>query len=421
MTLMKDLSLFGAEPQELNPYEKYFLLENPFPGHGETSSDVCTDQDELKKEFVYSLKNFSTDAKRLRINGESGAGKTNILRYFEKLTNEARRNKRIENIHPIYVFAPGESYSDIHGQIIDKLSELFLGDLFEQLKSNPKKIDTLSEDIRPASELLAVIKTLVEPNSLFTIYSERERHKDALIRWLKGQKLSAADKKLLTRIGEKPISDITSLSLAIRFLSGLLDVLKELGLCDGIVLLFDEFEEIFEGLSRPRQSRYAQDLRHLFDTLKESVFFVTATTPNPRDLAQYPAIERRLGNAAALQPINSLELAVEYVSDYLDDGRDKYERYLKEREAFQNRAMIRAAWKEHKYEHHPKEREEHENQPQQDRPQHLEPLKQQIIEEEYGLLKEKVEKAKLNVLPGYFLPRMKERIKRKVELPDEQK
>ena len=421
MTLMKDLSLFGVEPQELNPYEKYFLLENPFPGHGETSSDVCTDQDDLKNKFVYSLQNFSSDAKRLRINGESGAGKTNILRYFERLTDEARRDKLIENIHPIYVFAPGESYYDIHGQIIDKLSELFLGDLFEQLKSNPKRIDTLSEDIRPASELLAVIKTLVEPNSLFTIYSER--HKDALIRWLKVQKLSAADKKLLTRIGEKPISDITSLSLAMRFLSGLLAVLKELGLCDGIVLLFDEFEEIFEGLSRPRQSRYAQDLRHLFDTLKESVFFVVATVPEPKDLAQYPAIERRLGNAAALQPINSLELAVEYVLNYLDDGRDKYERYLKKREAFQTPAMIRSAWKEHrdKYEHHPKGSEEHENQPQQDRPKHLEPLKPQIVEEEYGLLKKEVEEAELDILPGYFLPRMKERIKRKVELPNEQK
>lgn len=385
MTLMKDLSLFGAEPQELNPYEKYFLLENPFPGHGETSSDVCTDQDELKKEFVYSLKNFSSDAKRLRINGESGAGKTNILRYFEKLTNEARRNKRIENLYPIYVSAPGEIYDDIHGQIIDRLSELFLGDLFELLKSDPKKIDTLSKNIRSASEFLDVIKTLVKPN-LFIIYGER--HKDALIRWLKGQKLPAADKKLLT--GEKPISDITSPSLAMRFLNGLLAVLKELNLCDGIILLFDEFEEIFEGLTRSRQSRYAQNLRHLFDTLTKSVFFVTATIPNPRDLAQYPAIERRLGNAVVLQPIDSPKLAVKYVSDYLTSGHDKYERYLKE----------------------------HEKQSQPDRLKRLESLKSQIVEiakKEYGLLKKEAEEARLDVLPGYFLPRMRERIKQIVE------
>ena len=269
VTLANDLSLFEVEPQELNPYEKHFLLENPFPGHGEPRFDVCTDQDYLKKRFIYGLKNFSADAKRLRINGENGAGKTNILRYFEKLTDEARRNKLIKSLHPIYISAPGESYYDIHGQIIDKLSELFLGDLFEILKSDPKRIDTLSKKIGSTSELLAVIKILVIPN-LFTVYGER--HKDALIRWLKGQKLSVSDKKLLTdRDRERQLSDITSASLAMRFLNGLLVLLKELGLCDGIVLLFDEFEEIFEGLPRARQSRYAQDLRHLFDTLTESV------------------------------------------------------------------------------------------------------------------------------------------------------
>lgn len=386
MTLRNDLnSLLGVKSQEPNPYEKYFLLKNPFPGHGKPSSDVCTDQYDLKKEFVSILKNFSTDAKRLRINGGSGAGKTNILQYFERLTDEARREKRIKNLYPIYVSAPGEIYYDIHGQIIDRLSELFLGDLFELLKSNPEKIDALSKSVSSASEFLDVIKTLVKPN-LFIIYGERR--KDALIRWLKGQKLPAADKKLLT--GEKPISDITSPSLAMRFLNGLLAVLKELGLCDGIILLFDEFEEIFEGLTRSRQSRYAQDLRHLFDMLTESVFFVVATTPNPRDLAQYPAIERRLGNPMMLQPIDSPELAVEYVSDYLTSGRDEYERYLKERE-------------------------ENEKQSQQDRPQHLEPLKKQIVEEEYDLLRKEIKKEKLNVLPGYFLPRMRERIKRIVE------
>ena len=362
--------------------EKHFLLENPFPGHGETRFDVCTDQGDLKNKFVYSLKNFSADAKRLRVNGRNGAGKTNILRYFEKLTDEARRSKLIKNLYPIYVSAPGESYYDIHGQIIDKLSELFLGDLFETLKSNPKEIDALSKKISSASELLAVIKVLVMPN-LFTIYGER--HKDALIRWLKGQKLSVADKRLLTdRDRERQLSDITSASLAMRYLNGLLAVLKELDLCDGIILLFDEFEEIFEGLPRSRQSRYVQDLRHLFDTLTESVFFIIATVPEPKDLGQYPAIERRLGEVMAIQAINSPELAINYVSDYLNNGRDKYETHLKE----------------------------HENQLDLSRPDELIPLTEEAVKEEYSLLKKEVEEAELDVLPGYFLPRMRERIKR---------
>ena len=380
MTLKNDLSLFAVKPEELNPYEKHFLRGNPFPGSGDTEFDVCTDQKKIKNSFVSTLKEFSPDAKRLRINGKNGAGKTNILLYFERLTDEARRSRLIKNLYPIYIYAPGNSYDDIHGQIIDKLASL-IGEMLKMLKSDRKKIDELSEKITPASELLAVIK--LSTVNLFP--HSNERYEDTFIRWLKGQKLSAKDRSFLNK--ERPPSDITSTSLAIRFLNGLIIVLKELGLCDGIILLFDEFEEIFEGLNRSHQSRYAQDLRHLFDMLKEFIFFVIATTPVPKDLAQYPAIERRLGDPMELQPIDSLELAIKYVSDYLESGRDKYETYS----------------------------ENNENQSNQIRPSDLRPLTKEIVKEEYELLKTDLDETELAVLPGHFLPCMRARVKQIIE------
>lgn len=385
MTLKNDLSLFDVKSTELNPYERHFLLENPFPGYGETDFDVCTDQPEIKKTFVTILQDFSSTAKRLRINGESGAGKTNILRYFERLTDEARRSRHIGSLHPIYISNPGESYFDIHRQIVDKLSELFFGDLLTILQSTPGKIGELSEEIKPASEILTAIRSLVEESELFSIY--RERREEAFVRWLKGQKLLLADKRLLTTHTGISLSDITSPSLAMRFLNGLLGVLKALGLCDGIVLLFDEFEEIFEGLSRSRQARYAQDLRHFFDMLKESVFFIIATVPEPRDLGQYPAIERRLGDPMGLQPIDSLNLATQYVSDYLNSGRDKYEMDLGGDE----------------------------NQTKRSRPNGLVPLTEKDVEAQYSSVKQEADAAQLDVLPGYFLPRIRERVKAIVE------
>ena len=385
MTLQKDLSRFAGESEEINPYEKHSLRKNPFPGYGETVSDVCTDQDLIKDKFVDVLQNFSSETKRLRINGETGAGKTNILRYLERLTDEARRSGCIKKVYPIYINTPDESYFDIHEQIVDKLSELFLGDLLKVLQSTPQKIGALSKEIKTASELLMAIKTLVgHGDTLFSIYSERHEH--TFIRWLKGQKLAAADKKLLT-YDATSLVDIASPSLAVRFLHGLLEVLKALNLCDGIVLLFDEFEEIFESLTRSRQSRYAQDLRHFFDTLKESVFFVIATIPEPRDLSQYPAIKRRLGVPEKLQPIVSDKMAIDYVFDYLTEGRNKYEANLKTSEKQGERSRL-------------------------DR---LKPLTEDDVKQEYRVLKQEVEKAKLDVLPGYFLPKMRERIKQIVE------
>ena len=308
------------------------------------------------------------------------------MRYFERLTDEARSRKRIQDLRPIYVYAPGENYFNIHEQIVDKLAGFFLNDLIVKVQSKPSLVKTLSSNVKSAKDLLGVISAITQ-RPMMTLFPDEERQKDTFIRWMKGQKLTAADKKLLTSYEGTPPVDITSPALAMRFLYGFFEILKELNMCDGIVLLFDEFEEIFEGLTRSYQSRYAQDLRHLFDILNESVFFVIATVPEPKDLAQYPAIERRLGKTVELQPIDSLELAINYVSDYLNNGRNKYETYLKDNE---------------KESEHP-------------RPDEFQPLTQEIIQEEYFSLKEKVKEAELNVLPGYFLPKIHERMRQIVE------
>ncbi len=94
MTLASDLSLFEPAAAKANPFEHHHLLENPFPGYGDTRFDVCTDQDQLKKAFVNALRNLGGETKTLRIDGKSGAGKTNVLRYFEQLTDKARLSGR---------------------------------------------------------------------------------------------------------------------------------------------------------------------------------------------------------------------------------------------------------------------------------------------------------------------------------------
>lgn len=376
MTLSSDLSRFDA-PIQPNPYEAHHLLENPFPGFGETRADVCTDQNEIKEDFVDVLRNFGAGAKRLRINGASGAGKTNILRYFERLTDEARIQGRVDRIYPIYVSDPEDNYFAIHKQIIDKVAEYFLSDLLGILRAELTLRESLKEEIKPAAELLSVLGHIIQQRTFYEMFEERRR--DILLNWLKGQKLSIQDKKQLGI----SIADITSPSLAIRFLDGLLQVLRKLQLCNGVVLLFDEFEEIFEGPSRAMHSRYAQDLRHILDTLEDSVFFVIATVPEPKDLEQYPAVIRRLGTARLLRPINTPKLALEYVRNYMAEGRRQYDRLKGENADGQDL-------------------------------DNLAPLTEELVVEHYGLIRTEVGK-KLEVLPGYFLPKMRELMTELVE------
>ena len=48
-------------------------------------------------------------------------------------------------------------------------------------------------------------------------------------------------------------------------------------------------------------------------------------------------------------------------------------------------------------------------------PNELEPLTKDDVEQEYCLLKQETEKLELDVLPGFFLPKMRERMKQIVE------
>ncbi len=154
------------------------------------------------------------------------------------------------------------------------------------------------------------------------------------------------------------------------------------------MLLFDEFEEIFEGLTRARQARYAQDLRHALDTLHESVLFVIATIPEPRDLQQYPAILRRLGESFRLEPIDTLQMAMTYVEDYVRAGHERY--------------FIAKG-----------------QQPDDSVVQSIDPLSPEIVSEEYQNLDTEVKRQSLNVLPGYFLPRMRKRFQETIEQANE--
>ena len=56
-----------------------------------------------------------------------------------------------------------------------------------------------------------------------------------------------------------------------------------------------------------------------------------------------------------------------------------------------------------------------ENQTERSRPNGLDPLTEKDVAEEYGSLKQETDAAQLDVLPGYFLPRIRERVKEIVE------
>jgi ATPase subunit of ABC transporter with duplicated ATPase domains len=120
-----------AVEQPKSPYERFFLLSNPFPAVGQFIPGICVNQEIVKREFARMLREFylTGQSRRMTIVGRTGAGKTNLLKFFEQQLKEWRRpsddRRALVNLFTIFIDSPQGSYFEIHRQIISQLGALF--------------------------------------------------------------------------------------------------------------------------------------------------------------------------------------------------------------------------------------------------------------------------------------------------------
>jgi hypothetical protein len=314
MTLENDLDQFRESSQLENPYLKHNLLSNPFPNVGEPPTEVLSNQKIVKDTFFKKIKEFGEDTANLTIRGVNGAGKTNILYYFDAFLKEAKKRKILPKIlYSIYVVAQEDDYTHLHSEIIEKLIDATIGELIEALNKKG-----LLESLNDEEKHLGYILKNIQNMDLFSLFSEDRLY--YFKKWLKGHKLSIVERRVLPAIKD----DIANSTLAIKYLSAYINILVKAELCDGIVILIDELEHLFTNISKAKQSAYASDVRHLADTLFKNSLLVFAITPGNKNLGDYPALVRRMGEEVELQSIENSDEAKEYVEGYLGFGRKKY-------------------------------------------------------------------------------------------------
>ncbi len=313
-----------GEPE--NPYEEFSLLSNPFPGEGQFILGICVDQDDVKDEFKRKLREFHLNNRstRLTIVGRTGAGKTTLLRFFEERLSDWRNI----NFFTVFVQMSKSGYLDVHPQIISQLGALFYIKLFNAVRQKQVDLTSLPADLSGISpELVHVLKKITSYQSTQLSIFEAENGPNSLRNlddWLQGRKLSAADKKLL---GNITVEVGKSSTVAIKFLTDLIRILRHAKLFSGLVIFLDEFEQIVSDVSGADRTRYAQDIRNLFDSLAEGIVFIIATAPVADSLERVsPALNRRLGSGVSIEPIKSEELALEYAKAYMYRGREEFAR-----------------------------------------------------------------------------------------------
>ena len=337
-SLFKDVST--EKPK--NPHEDFFLLSNPFPTVGQFNG-ICVDQESVKSEFTRILRGFylNSQSQIMTIHGNTGAGKTNLLRFLEQTLRSWRESgaerKAITDLFTVFITQPQGSYLEIHRQIISQFGTMFFTEFFSavrQRKINLSKLPTELSGINPelVQALVHITQrdsgqlTLQEASGQISFLHEPQSYR-TLENWLQGVKLNTAERRQLGNVSAEVGKSST---VAIKFLSDLVKIFLHVNLFKGIIIFIDEFEEVFSGLSSTSQAKYAQDLRNLFDSHPKGVVFVVATTPIAERLQQIsPALQRRLGAGVQIAPISDEIAALEYAQAYIQWGRDKFEEKMK--------------------------------------------------------------------------------------------
>ncbi len=335
--ILADLFEEVSQESPENPYEKFFLLSNPFPRLGQFYG-ICVNQQSVKREFTRILREFylNPQSQIMTMLGGTGAGKTNLLKFLEQTLRSWREpsaeKKAITDLFTVFVEQPQGSYLKIHRRIISQFGAMFFTEFFSEVRQREIDLSELSARLPGTNpELIQALVHIAQRDSgqlplqdasgqNFFLHEPQSYR--ILGDWLQGIKLTAAEKKQLGNVSAEVGKSST---VAIKFLSDLVKIFLHVELFKGIIIFIDEFEEVFSGLSTTSQAQYAQDLRNLFDSHPEGVVFVVATAPIAGSLQKIsPALQRRLGEGVQIDPISDEDTALEYAQAYIQWGRERF-------------------------------------------------------------------------------------------------
>ena len=237
-----DLTLDGvrkAFSQEMpeNPYEKFYLLSNPFPTLGQFYG-ICVNQESIKREFTRVLREFYLDSqsKIMTMLGSTGAGKTNLLRFLEQTLRSWREpsveKTAVTDLFTVFIEQPQGSYLEIHRQIISQLGALFFTEFFSVVRQRKINLFKLPAELPGTNpELIQALVHIAQRDSgQLSLQGTSGKQLSFLLEpqsyrilgyWLQGVKLSAAEKKQLGNVSTEVGKSST---VAIKFLSDLVKI-----------------------------------------------------------------------------------------------------------------------------------------------------------------------------------------------------
>ena len=317
MSLRERLGRADSAANELTRFQKYGVLENPFPAAGQPTGHPRR-EDDVDDRIVHHVRQFETSNRRsqvLTVEGTQGVGKTNLLNHYEEQFRDYYRAE--EGFYIIrYYPDPEPTFDSLLRKVFQNLDENHFADIGRKLAQSK------SEDRNLAKEIVRGYEVKIVLNSL-----ERAGENDQEIRecarlaleWFVGLRVFKAHRETLGVSFR--LDTVESRTQALR---DVVYVSERLGLLKGVLLLLDELEKQDYSLSKTPVLRFLSAIRALIDALPTCLFLMLAMTPQARRryFAMLPALAGRLQHRVELKPLLSYSKAKEIGEFYMQKARD---------------------------------------------------------------------------------------------------
>jgi len=281
-----------------NPYQKYFLIENPFPivPIPEEQPQIFGANQNAFNRIIWQLDKVGKTNRPIHIVvvGPYGSGKTHLLRYLA-----SQINQNIKGGLGAYVPHPGPDFISIYRRFVDGIS-------YERLKQLAKSVDERKlKKVIIYHDFVTALANLNDNNKTLEAW-----------RWLTANTLTLEERRSLG-----VATSIEHEEDALNAFSALLKFLRSTGF-KLICMLIDEFEEI-NSLVPLQKKRLFNSLRHLIDLNVSNFSLIIACTPHGWETIyeENAALVRRFSSNVVFLERLEEKGAEELISSYLNKYR----------------------------------------------------------------------------------------------------
>lgn len=310
MSLRDRMRSTGSGSRERRLYERYGVIENPFPAAGQPS-DHPRMEDEVDDAIERRFRQFETDNRPSQVfivEGTQGVGKTNLLNYYEEQFRDYYKEDKSFIIR--YYPDPEPTFDSLLKKVFQSFEQLHFENIGRKLAESDGDTRSQAKEIARSHDVKIVLNSLEKAGKTDDGLQECAR---LASEWFLGLRILKQHREILGVSFR--LDTVESRTQALR---DVIYVSEKLQLLKGILLLLDELEKQDYSLSKTPVLRFLLSIRALIDTLPRCLFLMLAMTPQARlrYFTMLPALAGRLQDVVTLLPMTQSTEAIPLVNFY---------------------------------------------------------------------------------------------------------